>query len=61
MLLEGETVPSAGTKAGHRIRWSVLPGGQVGQLWEQSSDVGATWSVALDGTCSRKTVPPARP
>jgi hypothetical protein len=32
-----------------RIRWTPLPDGAVRQLWEQSDDDGATWSVAFDG------------
>jgi hypothetical protein len=32
-----------------RISWTPLPDGAVRQLWEQSDDEGATWSVAFDG------------
>jgi hypothetical protein len=32
-----------------RIRWTPLPDGAVRQLWEQSDDDGATWTVAFDG------------
>lgn len=32
-----------------RITWTPLEGGAVRQLWEQSDDAGATWSVAFDG------------
>jgi hypothetical protein len=32
-----------------RIRWTPLPDGAVRQLWEQSDDEGATWTVAFDG------------
>jgi len=37
-----------------RITWEPLPGGDVRQLWEQSSDGGATWTVAFDGRYTRK-------
>ena len=32
-----------------RISWTPLPDGAVRQLWEQSDDEGATWTVAFDG------------
>lgn len=43
----------------HRITWTPSPdGAEVRQLWETSSDDGATWAVAFDGRY-RRTDPPA--
>ncbi len=57
MVLTGETsaAGSSGQKALQRITWTQLPGGKVRQLWETSSDAGKTWTVAFDGTYSRKS------
>ena len=49
MILEGETVDSAGARARQRITWEPTGPGQVRQLWETSADGGATWAVAFDG------------
>lgn len=49
MTLQGETVDSAGAKARQRIIWEPTGPGGVRQLWETSSDGGATWTVAFDG------------
>lgn len=49
MTLEGETVDSAGGKARQRITWQPTGPDKVRQLWETSSDGGATWTVAFDG------------
>lgn len=32
-----------------RITWTPMPGGEVRQLWESSTDEGRTWSVVFDG------------
>ena len=56
MILSGDS-PSRrkpGTTVRNRITWSQLPGGKVRQLWETSTNGGETWSVAFDGTYSRK-------
>jgi hypothetical protein len=37
----------------HRLSWEPLPGGKVRQLWDLSTDRGATWTVAFDGLYSR--------
>lgn len=37
-----------------RITWERLPDGRVRQLWETSSDGGATWKVAFDGYYSKR-------
>jgi hypothetical protein len=49
MILEGETVDSAGARARQRITWEPTGPGQVRQLWETSADGGTTWTVAFDG------------
>jgi hypothetical protein len=57
MVLTGEIpVPgSPGQKTTQRITWTQLEGGKVRQLWETSTDGGKTWTVAFDGTYSRKS------
>jgi hypothetical protein len=49
MTLEGETVDSAGHSQQQRIVWERTAPGHVRQLWETSSDGGATWTTAFDG------------
>lgn len=48
MVLRGETQGPNGTQL-QRITWRRLDGGNVLQLWETSSDAGATWSEAFRG------------
>jgi hypothetical protein len=57
MVLQGETVDSAGRKVAHRITWQPLSGGKVRQLWEQSFDSGTSWTPAFDGIYSRTRRP----
>jgi hypothetical protein len=45
--------PSKGD-AINRITWERLPDGRVRQLWETSSDGGATWKTAFDGYYSKR-------
>jgi hypothetical protein len=49
MILEGETVDTAGQKQRQRITWEETSPGHVRQLWESSTDGGATWTTAFDG------------
>ena len=49
MVLEGETVDTAGEKQRQRITWQQTSPGHVRQLWESSNDGGATWTTAFDG------------
>lgn len=49
MILEGETVDTAGRKQRQRITWQETSPGHVRQLWESSGDGGATWTTAFDG------------
>lgn len=44
---------SAPGDAMNRITWTPLPDGHVRQLWEASSDGGATWKTAFDGNYER--------
>jgi len=55
MVLEGETSGPAGQRVLNRITWSVESGdgSRVRQLWETSTDAGATWSIAFDGQYQR--------
>jgi hypothetical protein len=56
MVLEGRTLNQAGEAVLQRITWSVIDSNpdRVGQLWEQSTDGGATWSTVFDGTYVRR-------
>ncbi len=49
MVLQGETRDSAGGAVLNRITWEPSAPGKVRQLWETSSDGGATWATAFDG------------
>jgi hypothetical protein len=48
MVLASEDGP-----ARQRITWTPNADGSVRQLWESSSDAGATWTVAFDGLYRR--------
>ena len=56
MILAGETADpeKPGTKVDNRITWQALPDGRVRQLWETSSDRGATWTTAFDGYYAKR-------
>ena len=55
MVLRGDAPPEPGAApALQRIGWQPLPDGRVRQLWESSSDGGATWSTVFDGYYSRR-------
>ncbi len=49
MTLEGETLDTAGHPQRQRIIWEQTAPGRVRQLWQTSSDSGATWITAFDG------------
>ena len=53
MILEGHTAKTDAPPTKHRITWSPNPDGSVRQLWE-STDAGGRWTVAFDGTYTRK-------
>ena len=57
MVLEGTAPGADGRPARQRITWAPLAGGDVRQLWEASSDGGATWSTVFDGRYSRPPAP----
>jgi hypothetical protein len=54
MILQGESLSPNGSRPRNRITWSPLDGGKVRQVWERSTDEGKTWTVAFDGTYSRR-------
>ncbi|MGH7628109.1 MAG: hypothetical protein ACREOF_01720 [Gemmatimonadales bacterium] len=54
MILRGETLDSAGKVVQERITWTPRQDGKVRQLWEQSADGGATWTVAFDGIYTKQ-------
>jgi hypothetical protein len=53
MVMEGKSRGPSG-EVRDRITWSRLSGGKLRQFWEQSADNGKTWTVAFDGTYSKK-------
>ncbi|GMV06103.1 MAG: hypothetical protein AMXMBFR53_23790 [Gemmatimonadota bacterium] len=55
MVLEGETVDAQGAVTRQRVTWSRVDGDRdrVRQLWEASTDDGATWTTAFDGLYTR--------
>ena len=62
LLLDGEFKDGAMRLASpregktlHRVTWTPNADGGVRQLWEQSTDGGANWSVAFDGLYRRKS------
>ncbi len=62
LLLDGEfkdgamrlASPTQGAKVLHRVTWTPNADGGLRQLWEQSTDGGAKWTVAFDGLYRRK-------
>jgi hypothetical protein len=54
MTLEGETTDSAGRVQRQRIAWEPTAPDRVRQLWESSSDGGATWTTVFDGRYTRR-------
>ena len=48
MILSGEH-QSGGKHLLERITWTPLSDGSVRQLWEQSADAGAKWTIVFDG------------
>jgi len=54
MVLTGTTADREGAVTLNRITWTPIASDSVRQRWERSSDGGATWAVAFDGTYVRK-------
>jgi N-acyl-D-amino-acid deacylase len=56
MVMEGETVGPAGAPVLNRITWSLIDGDPdlLRQLWETSTDGGASWTTAFDGRYLRE-------
>jgi hypothetical protein len=50
MVLEGA---HEDPKRRERITWTPLPGGDVRQHWETTTDGGSTWATAFDGRYAR--------
>lgn len=55
MVLQGSTRDATGAVTLQRITWSRIDGDpdRVRQLWEASTDGGATWTLAFDGLYTR--------
>jgi hypothetical protein len=49
MELKGERPGPGGATVLDRIRWIPLAPGRVRQLWESSTDAGATWTTQFNG------------
>jgi hypothetical protein len=56
MVYQSEGKGPNGQPQRTRMTFSKLPGGKVRQLWEASSDGGASWAVSFDGTYVPKTL-----
>ena len=54
LRMRGETRGPRGGIAQQRLAFTPNPDGTVRQLWEMSSDGGATWTVLFDGLYTRK-------
>jgi hypothetical protein len=50
MVLAGDQPARGGGTVRNRITWTPRSATEVRQLWETSSDGGATWTTAFDGT-----------
>ncbi len=50
MVLAGDQSAQGGGTVRNRITWTPRSPNEVRQLWETSSDGGATWTTAFDGT-----------
>ena len=55
MVLVTVPGPRAAVEPVNRITWQQLPDGRVRQLWESSTDGGATWKTAFDGYYSKRS------
>ena len=57
MVMQGETTNRDGSVTLNRITWSRVDGDadRVRQLWEQSTDGGATWQTGFDGLYVRQS------
>lgn len=53
MVLQGELEAPDGEPSLERITWTPAGDGSVRQLWERSTDGGATWTTVFDGTYRR--------
>lgn len=54
MVMSGETAQNGSTtRILHRITWEKVDDDHLRQVWETSTDKGATWSVAFDGRYER--------
>ncbi len=54
MVLTGRVPGEDGGTVVHRISWEPISEDRVRQLWESSSDDGATWSTVFDGLYVRR-------
>ena len=54
MVLSGTTRGADGRMQVNRITWTPAADGTVRQLWESSTDDGASWTVQFDGRYARK-------
>ncbi len=54
VMYSGEMTNQAGKPYTNRITWTPNPDGTVRQLWEASTDGGATWKPLFDGLYTRK-------
>jgi len=61
MLMEGTSKAPNGGEVLHRITWTPLEGGRVNQVWDSSTDDGATWANQVDLIYSPASETPEEP
>lgn len=55
MVLRNAWVTAEGKKMRSDLTWTPLPDGKVRQIWRQSSDDGATYTVTFDGIYAKRS------
>lgn len=58
MVLSGLRPTQDGGTALHRVTWTPNPDGTVRQLWEATTDEGASWTTLFDGLYTRVAATP---
>jgi len=54
MVLSGERIGQSGAPITDRITWHAHPDGTVRQVWDTSTDKGASWKTIFDGLYERE-------
>ncbi|WP_372751556.1 hypothetical protein [Labilibaculum sp.] len=55
MILDSGTDSYMGEdKSIHKISWTILPDGEIEQIWESTIDKGKTWTIQFEGIYKKK-------